>query len=183
LKHYIMDLKCHLRKGLLALGLALLASVLLVAMAVAHSSVVKSEPASGAVLNQSPQRVVAWFSQELETRLSTIQVFDAEGRQVDNGDGSVDLDDPDHASMLVSLPPSLPAGVYTVRWTVVSTVDSDLTEGEFAFGVGAGTVVPEPGSTPSGVSSVWLIGGSIASLGVLLLAVLGFAGRRQMALD
>lgn len=123
---------------IIALVLALLTSGLLVARVVAHGPEVllKTDPVIGAVLKQPPSKVTAWFSTELDTKLSTLQVFDAQGRQVDLGDGGVDLDDPDHASLVASLP-TLPDGVYLVRWSAVLD-DGDAVEGEFTFTVGEG---------------------------------------------
>jgi len=138
----------------------------------AHSELVKSEPEVGASLENSPAQVTAWFSQELDSQTSNMRVFDAQNRQVDNGDGSVDLNDLDHLTMVVSLPP-LPAGKYTVHWTSVSAEDGDAEEGEFTFSVTVGAVSGET-STPSTNSSlVWVI--SIAAV-IIILAVLAMIG-------
>lgn len=126
------------RRGLAApLLAALLAALLPVALAAAHALLLRSDPEDGARLEQGPPQVILWFSQELDSAYSTVQVVDSAGRQIDRGDGGIDLTDPDHASMTASLPASLPDGVYVVRWTAVSVDDGDLTEGEFAFSVGA----------------------------------------------
>ena len=134
---------------LVALGLALLALVLLAAGAAAHDPdiLVKSDPPDGTVLQQSPTQVSAWFNTELEPEYSTLQVFDINHRQLDNGDGGVDPNDPEHASMVVSLP-ELPEGVYLVRWTAVAVVDGDLIGGVFTFGVAEGGVAAGQTSTP-----------------------------------
>ena len=101
------------------------------------------------------------------------QVFDINHRQLDNGDGGVDPDDPEHASMVVSLP-ALPEGVYLVRWTAVTAVDGDLVGGVFTFGVAEGGVAAsQTSSSPaplpdegSGLSPALIA----AVLGALLLA-------------
>ena len=115
---------------------AMLPVLLLAAAALAHRSdiLLKSEPADGAVVQQSPAQVVAWFSTELATGASRLQVFAADKRQVDQGNGGVDLHDPDHASLLVRLP-ALPAGTYTVRWRSAVVEDGDIVEGRFTFTV------------------------------------------------
>lgn len=171
----------HARVGLEALGLALLALALLVTMAAAHALLVKSEPEDGAVLEQSPQQAVAWFSEELNSDTSGMRVFDSQGRQVDQGDGGVDLNDLDHTSMIVSMPPALPTGTYTVRWAAASAEDDDATEGEFTFSVGSGVTVQEPAMPAPGASSKWLIAGVVAGLVLLLLVVLAWVWRRQSA--
>ena len=124
------------RFGFAVLATAVLAAVLPPAIARAHGSLVRSEPVDGALLDQSPSRVTAWFNQELEAPPSTIAVFDALGRQIDSGKGGVDLDDPDHASLTATLANALDAGRYTVRWSVVSATDGHsghATSGEFVF--------------------------------------------------
>jgi copper transport protein len=144
----------------------------------AHALMVRSEPEDGQVLSQSPGIVSAWFSQELETRMSSMRVFDSDGSQIDNGDGGADLNDLEHKLMTVSLPASLPEDTYTVRWSVVSAEDDDSSQGEFTFivGEGSGAVesVPQTSSPNSGV----LIAG-IAIGGLILLIVLLYLIRRQ----
>lgn len=100
----------------------------------AHGRYARSEPESGSALDGQPFVLKAWFSQELTSK-STMQVFDANGVQVDLGDGRVDLDDPVRKMMLVSLPELLP-GIYTVRYGADSAEDGHMYPGAFAFGVG-----------------------------------------------
>lgn len=142
----------------------------------AHALLVKSNPEHKAELNQPPKQVVAWFSQELETKFSTMQVYSADGRQVDKGDGGVDLYDPDHDSLVVSLPNALPEGHYIVRWTVVSADDGDPTQGEFNFIVGKAQT-GQFEQTPSNSSSAdrnqkWPIGQMVLSSMVLLIVII-----------
>jgi methionine-rich copper-binding protein CopC len=155
--------------------------LLFTGVALAHALLVKSEPGNGAILAQPPAQVKAWFGQELDADFSTLQVFDAAGRQVDLGDGGVDLYDPDHASLVVSLPAALPNGPYRVRWSVVSVEDGDPTEGEFSFTVGQDDA---GGGQTSAVTTAqtqplrdlplaWIAAG----LGVVILATLGLARR------
>jgi copper transport protein len=137
----------------------------------AHALMVQSKPEDGQSLDQPPGRVVVWFSQEIDSRTSSMRVFDAQDRQVDNGDGGVDLNDLDHKSMIVSLPSGLPVGVYTVHWTVVSADDGDTTEGVFTFAVGTGVEAEQPESpSSSGKGNLVVIGSIIAA--VILLAFL-----------
>jgi methionine-rich copper-binding protein CopC len=119
------------------LGAVVLALGLLVAStsnAFAHARYDRSEPASGSALDGSPFVLKAWFSQELTSK-STIRVIDANGVQVDLGDGHVDLDDPIRKLMTVSLP-ELPPGIYTVEYAADSAEDGHTYPGAFAFGVG-----------------------------------------------
>lgn len=146
--------------------------------AAAHSELVDSDPADGIVLEESPTQITAWFSEELESNSSSLEVFDSQNQQVDNGDGGVDLNDLDHLTMVVSLPP-LPAGEYTVRWTSVSVEDGDAEEGEFSFNVSTGSVAPD--NSPTLFSSnplVWITGGAVVVV-VAGLAILNSSRRKS----
>ncbi len=178
MKQATLPFRNYISPGHSALILALLASVLLSGVGLAHALLLKSEPEDEAVLEQAPEQVVAWFSQELDTSFSIFQVFDSQNRQVDNGDGGVDLFDPDHASMIVTLPESLPNGTYLARWTVVSAEDGDLTEGEFSFIVGEASPAtdqaaagqqPAPANDGDSLPLGWIAAGLI----ILVLVVIG----------
>lgn len=166
--------------------------------ALVHAGLIRSVPAAGERLAESPPQVTLWFDGELATPESTLKVFDAGGRQVDAGDGYVDLDDPDHASMIVTLPP-LPEGVYTVRWRAVYGEDSDVVEGEFDFIVGNATprvkstptIAPPvgnatpPNALPTETASIvedstpdWLLIGIVAG-GIIVLILMAFGLRRS----
>lgn len=186
MKRVARSVRYYARTGAAALGLALLISALLVAVVAAHGPEVfiRSDPPDGAVLEQAPAQVTAWFSDELLTGQSSLQVFDADGRQVDNGDGGVDLNDPDHASMVVSLPPELPDGTYTVRWRA-SLDDGDVVERGFTFTVGDRVAVSQAvasGPLPASEGVGWPVGWIVAGLGVLLLLVVmaGLYVQRQL---
>jgi methionine-rich copper-binding protein CopC len=151
----------------LSIGL-LLAAVTLVA---AHADLIRSEPAANERLAQSPARVTLWFNEELDTAKSAVQIFDVDDAQVDRGDGHVDLNDPDHASMIVTLP-ALPEGVYVVRWRAVTIDDDGLTEGELDFLVG--DAAPRVASAPPAASPAldWLpLVAAFAALGVGIVAL------------
>jgi methionine-rich copper-binding protein CopC len=128
--------------------LTLMATLLFVVAAHAHeAALLKSEPVNGRVLAQSPAQVRAWFGEEIQSATSALQVFNAAGERVDDGSGGVDLTDPDHASMLVNLPP-LPEGEYRVRWYVV-LIDGDASESAFNFYVGDETSAVASGFAPA----------------------------------
>ena len=85
------------------------------------------------MLDEAPSRVAIWFTEPIEPSLSEIQVLDAQGSRVDDGDSLVDTNDP--LAMSVGLTP-LPEGTYTVAWKNVSTVDGHRVRGSFVFSVG-----------------------------------------------
>ncbi|HFQ93617.1 MAG TPA: copper resistance protein CopC [Anaerolineae bacterium] len=139
----------------------------------------KSEPADGAALAESPTQAITWFSEELDTS-SALKVYNLAGVQVDNGDGGVDLNDPDHASMIVTLPP-LDEGVYLAQWTAV-LLDGDTVSGAFTFGIGeAGTIprqIPTPTAPPEPApeNSGGISTGVLIAAGTGLLLVVGLIG-------
>jgi copper resistance protein C len=95
-----------------------------------HAFLKHAEPAVGSTV-QTPNEVRIWFTENIELVFSTVQVFNASGKEVDKRD--VHLDRSNQALLHVSLPP-LEAGTYKVVWRVVS-VDTHVTNGNFTFQV------------------------------------------------
>ena len=144
----------------------------------AHAArLARSEPANQAILSSPPVEVVLWFEEELLSDTSNLKVFDAAGARVDSGDGGLDLNDPDHVTMRVTLPP-LADDVYTVDWTA-KLVDGDVSFGQLQFAVGSGlteAIWPDdvvPGTSANSSAGSWAIGG-----GLVVLFVLGMIGYR-----
>jgi copper resistance protein C len=95
----------------------------------AHAFLERSDPSVGSKVHSAPTGVRIRFTEAIEARLSSIQVFDATGKQVDKKDTH---SDPSNRSVLqVSLPPLGP-GSYKVLWRIVS-VDTHRTNGDFTF--------------------------------------------------
>jgi len=97
----------------------------------AHAFLQRAEPAVGSTVQTSPKEVRIRFTENIEPAVSSIQVFDGSGKEVDKRD--LHLDRSDHALLHVSLPP-LEAGSYKVVWRAVS-VDAHVTNGRFTFRV------------------------------------------------
>jgi copper resistance protein C len=95
----------------------------------AHAFLKDADPGVGSTIQTSPSEVRIRFTENIEPAVSSIQVFDASGKEVDKRD--LHLDRSDHALLEVSLPP-LGAGTYKVVWRVVS-VDTHVTNGNFTF--------------------------------------------------
>ena len=111
--------------------LMLLLSGVAVAQAHAHAFVDHAQPPVGATVKQMPREVRIWFTEAIEPAFSSIQVFDAAGKQIDKKDAHPD---PSNRSLLqISLQPLGP-GTYKVVWRVVS-VDTHVTKGDFTFQV------------------------------------------------
>jgi len=96
----------------------------------AHALLVRAEPRVGSKVNKAPTEVRVWFSETVQASVSSIQVFDVSGKQVDRKD--MHPDRTNHAVLCVSLIPALTPGSYKVIWRVTST-DTHVTSGDFHF--------------------------------------------------
>ena len=103
--------------------------ILLPARLSAHAFLERSDPPVGSKVHSVPTAVRIWFTEAIEPRFSSIQVFDATGKQVDKKD--THLDSGNRSLLEVSLPRLGPGG-YKVVWRVVS-VDTHRTNGDFTF--------------------------------------------------
>ena len=79
-----------------------------------HAELDKSSPKVGEKVASAPSAVTIAFTEELKAEGSVIQVFDAQGKEVDTGDSH--LDARDQSTMVVSLVKDLGAGKFTVKW-------------------------------------------------------------------
>ena len=121
-----------MQKQLVPFVIAVLAVVAAAPRVEAHAFLVRAEPRVGSKVNKSPNEVRIWFSEAVQQAVSSVQVFDSTGKQVDKNDAHVDLTD---TSLLhVSLKPSLSPGSYKIIWRVTS-VDKHVTNGDFRFQV------------------------------------------------
>ena len=144
----------------------------------AHANLARSTPAADAVLPQPPARIVLWFTEPIEPGLSEIQVLDAAGGRVDDGNSIVDPRDA--TAMSVGIDGLLPDGGYVVGWKNVSTIDGHLVRGSFRFSVGAAAAGPAPElpaqpllQSPAEPPIRWLtLLGGLAAVGGLLFELL-----------
>lgn len=97
----------------------------------AHAFLDHADPRVGSTVPGSPSLVKIWFTEELEGAFSKIQVFDAQGKQIDKKDVHVD---PAHQDVMTVSLPKLPPGSYKVIWNAVA-VDTHHTTGTFTFTV------------------------------------------------
>lgn len=126
--------------------------------ALAHAELDRSLPEADAKLETAPARIEIWFTEEIAEG-SRIEVTDAAGAAVHEGDAELDLMDPDRKHLTVALKAGLPGGVYTVTWTSKSAEDGDEESGSFQFTVtGSGTPVASPVSSPAASPTVKVSG-------------------------
>ena len=101
-----------MRKILLALAVLLGVP----GVAFAHAALVKSVPGSRAVVSRSPDRVTLCFNEAVELKFSSIKVEGTKGPAVAAGE----LKPGESPQCLEAGLPALAAGVYTVRYHVLS---------------------------------------------------------------
>jgi methionine-rich copper-binding protein CopC len=101
------------------------------APALAHARLVQEEPAEGAALAESPDRVELRFSEPVDAEFSPLEVHNSEGERVDEDNARID---PADARVLIVDLEELSEGSYTVEWRVTS-IDGHVVEGRYGFAV------------------------------------------------
>lgn len=178
----------HGRDALRRLSIVLLIAIVLSALlimpgrALAHSEVIRSDPASGAVLDSAPTQLKLYFTEDVGLEFSSAILLDRARKEYTIG--GLAHDGADTASLLVPIDQSLPNGSYTLVWRVVSGIDGHLTLGTLPFHVGpvdpneapAEIIQPEDlGSVEYSISSEnpdpfrWAVRAVILAAAILLL--------------
>ncbi|MEO3988305.1 CopC domain-containing protein YobA [Pseudocitrobacter cyperus] len=98
----------------------------------AHAHLQQQTPAADSEITATPQSLTLNFSEGVESRFSAITVTDPEGKTVDTG--KVVRSETNKAELSIPFNQPLSAGVYTVKWHVVS-VDGHKTQGHYQFRV------------------------------------------------
>ena len=104
--------------------------VFLAAPAFGHVTLDHAEPKVGSKTHGSPTVVKIWFSDDVELRGTSVEVFDASGNRVDKAD--LHADPKDQSIVIISLSERLPAGIYKVAWRALCQ-DKHKTKGDFRF--------------------------------------------------
>ena len=99
----------------------------------AHANQIRALPAPNSELDDSPDRVIIWYSEPIEDSFSVVTVLNSSAEQVDLGDSY--RDSSELTAMSVSLPP-LDNGTYTVVWKNLSAIDGHKVIGSYVFSVG-----------------------------------------------
>jgi copper transport protein len=140
----------------------------------AHAVLIDTEPKAGAILVQSPERILLTFNERVGTSFSSVRILDFEGDELFSKRA-----DRVESEVLGVTPPGLGDGTYIVIWRVTSA-DGHPVEGSFTFQVGATTqdvssVVAEFVEEEHGLSRLFsvirwvLLGGIIVLVGGLWL--------------
>jgi len=134
----------------------------------AHAFLERSDPEANAVLPEQATDVRLWFTEPLEPDFSNADLFNSEGMAVTDGASRIG----DEVNLLIlTLPPDLPNGTYTVQWQNVSTADGHPEQDYVPFTIGsqADVVAPiAPDVFEFDAAPTWLdgIGRWLALLGV-----------------
>lgn len=133
------------------LFIAACGALLPVTEAAAHTDLVSTVPAAGAVLDAAPASVVLTFNEDLLAASAEASILDASGDLVATSEAMVT-----GSVVTVPWPAGLDAGAYEVAYRVASG-DGHPVTGTVPFGYTAPTVAttpstpaPEPVATPSG---------------------------------
>jgi methionine-rich copper-binding protein CopC len=119
-----------MQKQFMPFAIGLLSLVATAIQADAHAFMIHAEPRVGGKMKKAPNEVRIWFNEPVKPALSSIKVFDGNGKQIDNKDTHLDRDN--RALLHVSLRSGLAPGIYKVIWRVTS-VDTHVTNGDFRF--------------------------------------------------
>ena len=136
----MLQIYCCQSRGLLARWLVLLSLLALCPeFLAAHTALVRTIPAAGAVVAQPPHEVRFWFNEPIERQFSRIEVFRT---VLDPGTGAVQPGERIDQGWLpgpratrevgVRLPEALEPGRYIVQWLVLA-IDTHRTQGSFMF--------------------------------------------------
>lgn len=121
--------------------LVLLGTLGLGTAAQAHDMLVASDPAEGAVLDAPPESITLTFNNPPLEVGSAIEVVDADGATVVEGEGTANGTD-----VVLTLDSELPAGQLEVRWRVASS-DGHPIDGVIPFEVTAAAEPTEPATS------------------------------------
>jgi copper transport protein len=143
------------------------------APALAHATVVSSDPADSSRLDAVPSRVSVTFSESVSVNAGFIKVVDSKGEQV-----SVGSPTGDGATVSVGLRSGLKDGSYIVSYRIVSA-DSHPISGAYAFVVGDGPLVAASGSVVGGstdpvVNTVFTVARWASFAGIVTFGGLAF---------
>jgi len=118
------------------------------APASAHAALVASDPASGTIVPDAPNKVTLTFSESVQLISGKIQVLAPDGSRADQGDPQAD-----GGTVTVPLRTGAGRGTYLVSYRVVSA-DSHPVAGSLTFSVGAASTPPTESEATESVDPV-----------------------------
>jgi len=154
-------------RGIASVLLSMLSVLGLATAAQAHSVLISMAPADGSLVMTAPSEVVFTFDENVQSLGDAVSVVDPTGKQVQNGSPQI-LNN----TMTQALQPITVPGHYQVSYRVVSADGHPVTK-ELGFNY-LSNVGPTQVPTPSGdTGSSWLTT-ALVTVGVLIVALVGF---------
>jgi copper transport protein len=101
-----------------------------------HPVIIDSYPKQFQSLEESPDKVIVFFSEAIVLQYSQISVIDSEGNRVD--DGKAENYNGDTSTITTNIKEDLPEGTYTINTKVLSAVDGHVVDNSVVFSVGEG---------------------------------------------
>jgi methionine-rich copper-binding protein CopC len=164
------------RAWLAASAIALAVLILMpVGAALAHASLVSSDPADGTTLTASPASISATFAEAFDTGRSSMELLGPDGATLATNAAAAAAT---AESMTISGYATLAPGVYSVRWTTITPDDNGIERGTFRFTMAA----PVEGSGQAGSASPGAVATPIASPGAAAGGSSGGSGDIAVAL-
>jgi methionine-rich copper-binding protein CopC len=131
-----------------AIALALLAAVVLSdAPVAAHAVPERAFPEMNTAVPVMPSVIEVWFSEEVKSEGTRLEVLRLDGTKVDLGNTTLDLTEPNRNLVTIGVHEGLDNGVYVVQWTAVSAVDGDTVSGSYQFTV-------DPAASPQALPQI-----------------------------
>ena len=141
--------------------------------ALAHATVVGSDPAESSRLQAAPSKVTVTFSEDVTVGAGFLKVVDSKSNIVSDGTAKSN-----GRNVTVPLKSGLGDGSYIVSYRIISA-DSHPIGGAYAFVVGDGPLVAATGSVVGGgtngvISKIFDVARFVGFIGVVLLGGLAF---------
>jgi copper transport protein len=156
-------------------------------VASAHTELVRSDPADGAVFAESPGLAQLWFSGDIAATRSTARLVDERGATVP--DVHVVRGSGDPRVIAVELP-GLTDGGYGLLWEATSARDGHTSTGTVTFSIGHSGGLPAASAAPGGLVPRWLwlvaLAGVVGPLAIVVFVLrtpaspVAMAARRRL---
>src|SRR5215211_7187250 len=139
----------------------------------AHPVIIDSSPKQFQSLEESPDKVIVFFSEAIVLQYSQISVIDSQGTRVD--DGKPENYDDDLSTIATNINEDLPKGTYTINTKVLSAVDGHVVDNSVVFSVGEEAIGSGLGELPTTATSKSIF--EIISFDNSLSRVPGYVGQ------
>src|SRR5215204_6493600 len=139
----------------------------------AHPVVIDSSPKQFQSLEESPDKVIVFFSEAIVLQYSQISVIDSQGTRIDEGKAENYNGDP--STIATNINEDLPESTYTINTKVLSAVDGHVVDNSVVFSVGEEAIGSGLGELPTTATSKSIF--EIISFDNSLSRVPGYVGQ------